>query len=610
MIRSRLEVHSVINGQPARQILTAATDVCVKETLNGQFYVTFSYPRLPDDNSRYAALAEANEVRFPSDLSDAGLAGQYFVIKRVDEERRGLRVYKRVEAHHVAFDLNRYFYDGYIDFLAAQQPTHQLGLLALGTPYTFTVEGTFPATDIFEWGEKRRFDLLNEVRALYNGELAFNNTAITLTTRRGGNYGVEIRYRKNLTGIVRKSHDMERITRLYGYGKAGLTIEGLPGHSVKYIDSTYATPGHIYEGSVEFPDIDDQARLLAEMQRYLATVELPKVAYEVDFVELEKVDVDFRAEAIRSVGDTVTIIDESMGYRFDARVTEYERYPFEPKRARIVLANFRELKTADYVFQATVGSKRAITYTTKNAVLKGVKYDDSVTLVDGFGMRVSDDMNRTMVRLGQTAPGEYGLALFNKAGVRTIWQDSATGNAYFSGTLQAANGSFSGSITATSGTIGGWTINSGSLSGSGSIIGGSIIGSSVSGGSVMGTTITGGTITGTTIQSAASGDFVRLTSGFATITIHNDSNLQASLQIQGGNAGGQIWSPRGGPIQLGISGNTINAVGGMNFYNYTTFNAGVHFDLAATVTGFTIAHVAGLQTQLNSLDARITALGG
>ncbi|GBG09520.1 hypothetical protein PAT3040_04170 [Paenibacillus agaridevorans] len=600
-IKSVNEVLALYVGSAREAFLLNAKEVLVREVLNGEFYVQFAYPFQADDAERYGLLVEGNDVQFP----DVVERGQRFCIRNVQEIRQGRKIYKVVEAHHIAFTLGNYFLDGYIDFAAAKTLAEMLTMLGTDTPFSFVVEGSFPAQDIFEWGEKTKFELLQELRQLYGAELSFDNYEITLTTRKGGNYGARVEYRHNMRGIKRKSHDMERITRLYGYGKNGLTIEGHAGLTVKYIDSPHFDPANPFMGKVDFPDVETQSRLLEEMQKHLAKYENPSVTYDVDFVQMEKVDREFLDERLREAGDTVTCFDEVLGYSFDARANDFDRYPFEKKSGRANLTNFREFKTADYIFQATVGSKKAITYTSKNAVLKGQKYDDSITLVDGYGMRVADDQDRTMVRIGQTAPGEYGLALFNKSGVRTIWQDSATGNAYFSGTLQAANGSFSGSITATSGTIGGWTISSGSLSGSGSIVGGSIIGSSV-----MGTTITGGTITGTTVQSAASGDFVRLTSGFATITIHNDSNPQASLQIQGGLAGGQIWSPRGGPIQLGISGNTINAVGGMNFYNYTTFNAGVHFDLAATVTGLTVAHVTGLQTQLNSLDARITALGG
>src|SRR5690606_16869767 len=114
-----------------------------------------------------------------------------------------------------------------------------LSLIGNDTPFTFVVEGVFANKDVFDFGEKRKIELLNEVRALYNGELSFDNYEITLTTRKGANNNVSVRYRKNLNGITRKSHSMERVTRLYGYGKNGLTIEGLPGYSVKFIDSIY-----------------------------------------------------------------------------------------------------------------------------------------------------------------------------------------------------------------------------------------------------------------------------------------------------------------------------------------------------------------------------------
>ncbi|MHA6484459.1 phage tail spike protein [Paenibacillus sp. strain BS8-2] len=589
------------SGGTRRAFLLNAMQVMVREVVNGEFYTRFTYPRLDNDSERYSLLVEGNDIKFPNDVE----RGQIFRIRNVQEIRKGGKIYKVVEAHHIAFTLGNYFLDDYIDFAAGKSLVEMLTMLGANTPFSFSVEGSFPAQDIFDWGEDIKINLLQQLRQLYIAELSFDNYDITLTTRKGGNHGARVRYRHNMVGIKRKSHDMERITRLYGYGKNGLTIEGLPSHSVKYIDSVYFDPTNPFMGKVEFPDIETQARLLDEMQKHLVKYELASISYDVDFVQLEKIDHDYLDEQIREAGDTVTCFDEVLGYSFDARAIEFERFPFERKSGRVVLTNFREFKTADYIFQATVGSKKAISFTNRNAVLKGQKYDDSITLVDGYGMRVADDQDRTMVRIGQTAPGEYGLALFNKSGVRTIWQDSATGNAYFSGTLQAANGSFSGSITATSGTIGGWTISSGNLSGSGSIVGGSIIGSIV-----MGTTITGGTITGTTVQSAVSGDFVRLTSGFATITIHNDNNLQASLQIQGGGSGGQIWSPRGGAIQLGVSGGILNSMANHNFYAYTTFNAGVHFDLSATVTGLTIARVTGLQAQLSSLDARITALGG
>src|SRR5690606_21832308 len=120
--------------------------------------------------------------------------------------------------------------------------------------------------------------------------------------------------------------------------------------------------------------------------------------------------------------------------------------------------NFREMTEADYIFKATVGSQRAIKYTSKNAVLKGIKYDDSITLVDGMGMAVSDDLDRIRVRLGQVAPGEYGMTLYNKAGDPTLWLDADTGDAVLSGRLQASvieGGTINGSVIRGSSIYGG-----------------------------------------------------------------------------------------------------------------------------------------------------------
>src|SRR5690606_4161741 len=122
--------------------------------------------------------------------------------------------------------------DDYIDFAAAQSLEDMLALLSVDTPFTFVVEGSFNQQDIFEFGEKSKLALLHELCELYEAELSFNNYTITVTKRAGGNYGAELRYRRNLKHIQRTIHNTERVTRLYGYGKNGLTIEGYGGHTV------------------------------------------------------------------------------------------------------------------------------------------------------------------------------------------------------------------------------------------------------------------------------------------------------------------------------------------------------------------------------------------
>lgn len=543
--RSRLELlHS-----SGKILLADAFDVRVREVVNEDFYTQFIYPKQPDDSERYEALVNDVDVQFPPDVE----RGQIFRIKKTDEVRQGKKIYKVVEAHHIAFTLGQYFLDDYIDFQAAVPLEDALAMIAADTPFTFAIEGNFAPQDIFDWGEKSKLELLHEIRKLYGAELSFDNYTITLTTRKGGNHGAQVRYRHNMKGIERHSHTMERVTRLYGYGKNGLTIEGYKGHTVKYIDSEYFDPNNPFMGKMEWPDIEDQGRLLQEMQKHLKTVELPKVSYSVDFIQMEKVDPEFESERIREAGDTVTVYDDELGYHFDARAIEFERYPFEPKRGHVVLTNFREFKTSDYIFQATVGSKKAIEYTSRNAVLKGVKYDDSVTLVDGLGIKVSDDFNREMVRLGQVGPGEYGLAMYNKDGEKTIWQDAATGDARFAGQLiggSIAIGSGNNVFRADAQGIwaghSSWTdapfyVNmAGKLWAEDAQISGTITASTFTGGFIQGSYINGAVITGGTIQSAGSGIYPRFVLDASTREITFQADATQFVRM-GAYFGDNMW---------------------------------------------------------------------
>lgn len=373
----------------------ASSSVRVREVINGEYFTFFDYPKIPND-IRYDLIVTGKEIRFPSSVEN----GQRYIIQSVDEVQQDNKIFKSIEAMHVSLSLGRYFYDGYIDFAAAQDLEDMLSILSTDTPFTFAIEGSFSAKDIFDWGEDSKLALLHKLRDLYGAELSFDNYEITLTTRKGANNGKQIRRRKNMKGIKCMVREQDRVTRLYGYGKDGLTIEGYSGHSEKYIDSTHYDSSRPFTAKMEWPDIETQSKLLAEMQKYLASTELPKVSYDVETVRLGPVE----------IGDTITVLDDVLGYSFDARLREYERWPFnQTVRPRLTLGNFRPMKISDYIFQATVGSKKAIAYTSRNAVLKGVKYDDSITLVDGLGLKVTDDNNDEQVRLGQIGPGIYGL---------------------------------------------------------------------------------------------------------------------------------------------------------------------------------------------------------
>lgn len=581
-----------------------------------------------DDQDRYAALVEDVIVGFPPDVE----RGQRFIVKKVQEVRRGQEVYKSIEAHHVAMTLAGYYLDSYIDFAAAKSLPDMLELIGTDTPFTFAVEGDFPVQDIFEFGEAKKSALLQQLRELYGAELSYDNFEITLTTRKGGNYGARVRYAHNQKGISRTSHNMQRITRLFGYGKDGLTIEGLAGHTVKYIDSPYFDPANPFMDKMEWPEIEDKQRLLEAMQKHLAQNELPAVSYEVDFVQYEKIDRDFESERIREAGDTVTVFDPELGFSFDARAMEYERYPFAKKSGRATLANFREFKPADVIFQASLGSHKAIAYTNKNTVIKGKKYDDSLTVVDGMGLKVEDDQGRIMVRLGQTGPGEYGQAMYNKAGDKTIWQDAATGDGRFKGQIEAS-AFVGGTITIGSGNnvfkaaaSGIWAGNAsfaaapfsvdmaGHMKAVGAEFSGTITAAYITGGIITGTSIVGTTITGSLIQTSTSFPRSEMSViGNLFTAMKDESHLvtvSANASIFSGSPGvvfndGSIYTGLALEGEFLIAGNTSIRISPGGFFGTIYLNGPVTVDKFSTFVNAETGQ--NLQDALNSISAMAAA---
>lgn len=318
--------------------LPAATSVRIREVLNGEYFVTFRYRKLNGDDDRYEQLEIGNEVRFPVGVE----RGQRFLIWKTEEKQDIDGIYMEIEAHHIFFDLGRYFHDDFIGFAAGQTAEVMLSRLFNGSPFSFNISDSFGVRDIFDWGEKSKLALLHELREVYGAELSFNNYTVTFTKRKGGDPGKQIRYRRNMKSIRRTVYDNDRITRLYGYGKDGLTIEGYGGRTKKYIDSPHYDSSRPYQAQMEWPDIDEPAKLLEAMEKYLVKNEMPKESYDVETVNLGVID----------VGDDVSIVNEKLGYNLIARVYDHERYPFDAgKQPRFVIGNYRDQFVSDYLLQ-------------------------------------------------------------------------------------------------------------------------------------------------------------------------------------------------------------------------------------------------------------------
>lgn len=179
---------------------------------------------------------------------------------------------------------------------------------------------------------------------------------------------------------------------------------------------------------------------------------------------------------------------------------------------------------------------------------------------DDFGIVMNSFDNRIFITK------ERGFKITNLSNTNLFYADTS------------GNLSITGKINATSGTIGGWTINSNSLSGSGTISGGTISGSTISGGSI-------------TIGS----NFSVNTSGILTAV---GGTFSGSIAANSGTIGGlTITSTKLYMSDTGISSNTSE------YAIWAGETNGAH-GTSSTNAKFRVGHDGGLQT------SAISATGG
>lgn len=217
---------------------------------------------------------------------------------------------------------------------------------------------------IKEWG--------GEVR--YRVELGKDNRIVgryvDLFAQRGEDTGKRFEYSKDLVRVKRTTDLSELKTALYGRGKGEETEEGGHGRRLTFADVEWSTDdgdpvdkpegqewvGDPYAlftwgrtnhdgtrrhrfGIYKNEDQDDPEKLLEETWAALQEINRPRVTYEMDVVDLERLS-GLSHEAVR-IGDTVWVIDHQ--FRWDVaiqvRVVKIVRYLNEPEKTEVTLGD-------------------------------------------------------------------------------------------------------------------------------------------------------------------------------------------------------------------------------------------------------------------------------
>ncbi|WP_051623464.1 phage tail spike protein [Clostridium hydrogeniformans] len=329
------------------------TLICeVYEELNSLYEMYLEYPIY---GMKASLIKEENIIK-----ASTPQGNQLFRIYKVVKDLNVLKAYAR----HIFYDLA----DNFIEdtFIQGQNGAGALDQILSKTQYLHSFRGMSSISKI----NNSYFERKNIVEALldigeencylnkWGGEVVRDNFDIKFYTQRGDDRGVTIGYGKNLLGIEEELDISTVATRIIPQGAEGLLLPE------KYVDSPYINNYiHPKIRKVEFNNIkaqkegkeqqDKEALPLEEAYNALRRgtkllydldkIDIPKVNYKIDFLELSKTEEykDYKILERVLLGDTVTIKHSKMDIDIKAKVIKYKWNSILNKYEELELGNFK-----------------------------------------------------------------------------------------------------------------------------------------------------------------------------------------------------------------------------------------------------------------------------
>lgn len=245
----------------------------------------------------------------------------------------------KVKANHVYYDSENYLIQdsNVVDKNCNQALEHLNAATDNASPFTTLSDIT--SINSFRCVRKSLCEAVSVVLERWGGHLVRNNFAIQIRSTIGVDNGVTIRYGKNLKEIQKTEDWNNVVTKLLPVGKDGLLLDEI----YLYANTQYVLP---YTKTVSFEqdieqeenETDDayQYRLKQDLKQqataYLAENCVPKINYTVK-ANIEK---------ITDIGDTIDVIDETLGINISTHVIAFEYDCILEKFAQVEFGNSKE----------------------------------------------------------------------------------------------------------------------------------------------------------------------------------------------------------------------------------------------------------------------------
>lgn len=430
--------------------------------INGTWELTMSHPI--DSDGRWEYLSEEAVISAPTFQSDHQLF-------RVD---KCIKTDSSVEL--TAYPI---FFDSADDcFLMDTRPTNQNGQNALnimtqGGKYSGESDITTGGTAYFV--RRNLMDAINGEDSptfiqTWGGEILYDNFKVIINERVGGDYGVEIRYGKNMNGLSYTVDMSDVVTRIVPIAYNGRMMSGdtpwvdsenIDKYAKKYIREVKFEDVKLAEDASDSEDENiiicaDQTALDAALTQkckdmYAAGADLPAVTIEVTMIDLAKTEQykEFQDLVTVGLGDTVHCYNYKLGITTDARVIKLTWDCIRNQAGEMTLGDyeynyFSELTSSLQAIQQVIGPGNTLVAERVSGVLNAIntqlRYQKNVAQTADVRAILFEDTNEKSPTYGAMCLGTQGFQIADSRtadGRNWDWTTAFTAKGGYANTLIA-----------------------------------------------------------------------------------------------------------------------------------------------------------------------------
>lgn len=310
-------------------VLENAYDIIATGEINGADTLDF---KIPFNDGKRVSLDNEKSVQIADEI--------YRVRTLTDEKATDGSILTSVYAEAAFYDLT---------YSAEKQPT-EFNAARANEAMRYALQntgwsvGTVNVTTLRTWTceEKNALAILRQVQNIHGGDLVFDsrNRLVSLLTFSGTDSGALFAYKKNLTSIKRVVDTRSLVTRLYAYGKDGITFASINGGKEYVEDYTYSNEVRV--STLDCSNFTNPYQMLEFARMRLGEYAKPRVSYVLSAMDLS-VLTGYEHEQWQ-LGDIVTVDDRDLNMTIKTRIIRRQYNLQEPWKTILELSSkLREL---------------------------------------------------------------------------------------------------------------------------------------------------------------------------------------------------------------------------------------------------------------------------